>query len=181
MQTQNIGASEMNYDPGYDLAGDEELGGFGASGGLSRMEAVGLREKLSVGMPSQPLFGVLPLARVIPQDIHSVADYVNGLSVGSGAFLSDDPRAKLASVFLAVAGIGVSAITDYRLSLAKIVPIEAHEAIDHIWGISAIAAPFVLGYWKTSPKVALTHVITGASTILASLFTDYRSVRGVAR
>jgi hypothetical protein len=39
-------------------------------------------------------------------------------------------------------------MTDYRLSVAKVIPIEAHEVIDHAWGLAAIAAPFVLGYWK---------------------------------
>jgi len=130
---------------------------------------------LSQGAPSKPLFGALPLARLIPQDVHSVMDYANGLVTGSGAFLTDDPAAKIASIALAAAGIGVSAITDYRLSAAKLIPIEQHEAIDHLWGLAAIAAPFVFGYWKRSPRVALMHVMAGAGTILSSLFTDYRS------
>jgi hypothetical protein len=39
----------------------------------------------------------------------------------------------------------------------------------------AIAAPFVLGYWKKAPVIAAAHVIAGATTIIASLFTDYRA------
>jgi hypothetical protein len=132
---------------------------------------------LSEGEPAKPLFGVLPLSRLIPQDVHSVMDYANGAAAGTGALLSDDPAARLASVALAASAVGVSALTDYRLSVAKIIPIEAHEVIDHVWGIAAIAAPFVLGYWKRSPTVALMHVIAGAGTILSSLFTDYRSFK----
>jgi hypothetical protein len=132
---------------------------------------------LSKGTPSKPLLG-LPLARLIPQDVHSVMDYVDSLAYGSGALISDDPRAQLASVMLAASGAGVSLLTDYRLSAAKVIPIEAHEAIDHIWGLTAIAMPFVLGYWKTSPKVALMHVATGIGTIVSSLFTDYRAYTG---
>ncbi len=30
---------------------------------------------------------------------------------------------------------------------------------------------------KKAPRVAMTHVVTGAMTILASLLTDYRSYR----
>lgn len=130
---------------------------------------------LSQGTPSKPLFGVLPLARLIPQDVHSVMDYANGAIAGSGAFLTDDPAARIASIALAAAGSGVSAISDYRLSVAKIIPIEQHEAIDHVWGLAAIAAPFVFGYWKRSPTVALMHVMAGAGTLLSALFTDYRS------
>ncbi len=132
---------------------------------------------LSHGSPSKPLLGVLPIARLIPQDIHSVMDYVSGMMAGSGALMAeeDDMRAKVASILLAASGAGVSLMTDYRLSLAKVIPIEAHEAIDHIWGMKAIALPFVLGYWKTSPKTAMTHVVTGVGVILSSLVTDYRS------
>jgi hypothetical protein len=74
--------------------------------------------------------------------------------------------------------VGVSLVTDYRLSVAKVIPIKAHEIIDHVWGLTAISAPFILGYWKTAPRIALMHVIAGASTILASLVTDYRAARG---
>ena len=137
-----------------------------------------MTRRLSRGIPSAPLLGRLPLARLIPQDLHSVVDYGNGIAVGMGV-TATDPRAKIASIILAASVVGVSAITDYRLSLAKILPIEAHEAIDHIWGLSAIAAPFVFGYWKTSPRVGITHVVTGVATILASLVTDYRAYRGV--
>jgi hypothetical protein len=130
---------------------------------------------LSQGAPSKPLFGVLPLARLIPQDVHSVMDYANGVATGSGALMTDDPAARIASIALAATGAGLSAMTDYRLSVAKIIPIEQHEVADHLWGIAAIAAPFVFGYWKRAPRVALMHVMAGAGTILASLFTDYRS------
>src|SRR5687768_4106203 len=108
---------------------------------------------LSKGAPSKPLLG-LPIARVIPQDVHSLMDYVDAALAGSGALLADDPRAKLASAILGAAGAGVALSTDYRLSAVKLIPIEAHEAIDHAWGLAAIALPFALGYWKTSPKVA---------------------------
>jgi hypothetical protein len=143
-------------------------------------ERSAMTRRLSRGIPSAPLLGRLPLARLIPQDVHSVVDYGNGIMVGAG-ITARDPRARMASIVLAASVIGVSAMTDYRLSVAKIVPIETHEAIDHIWGLSAIAAPFVFGYWKTSPKVAISHVVTGVATILASLVTDYRAYKGTGR
>lgn len=132
---------------------------------------------LSHGEPARPLLGFLPIARLIPQDIHSVMDYMNGVATGAGVAMTDDPAARLMSALLGSSVVGVSAITDYRLSVAKVIPIEAHEAIDHAWGLMAIAAPFVLGYWKRAPQVAMMHVISGAGTILASLFTDYRAAK----
>lgn len=135
---------------------------------------------LSHGVPAEPLLRVLPIKRWIPQDVHSVMDYAGGLSTAAGYFTAEadnDDVACIASIALGASVIGVSALTDYRLSAVKLIPIRAHETIDYAWGASAIALPFVLGYWKTSPRTALMHVIAGASTLLASLFTDYRSFK----
>lgn len=137
---------------------------------------------LSHGLPARTLLGGLPLARLIPQDVHSVMDYMNGLATAAGVLLHDnDPAAMAASMILGGSVIGVSLMTDYRLSIAKVIPIELHEKIDYAWGAMAIAAPFVLGYWKTSPTVGLMHVISGVGTILGSMFTDYRAWRGRGR
>jgi hypothetical protein len=133
---------------------------------------------LSHGEPAEPLLRVLPIKRWIPQDVHSMMDYAGGLAVASGYFATDcDAAARWASLGLGAKVIGISLLTDYRLSVAKVIPIRAHETLDYVWGASCIAAPFLLGYWKKSPTVAMTHVMIGASTILASLFTDYRSYR----
>lgn len=137
---------------------------------------------LSKGPAARTLLGGLPLARLIPQDVHSIMDYLNGIATGAGVVLHDnDPAAMAASMILGGSIIGVSLMTDYRLSVAKVLPIEVHEGLDYAWGAMAIAAPFVLGYWKTSPTVGLLHVISGAGTIIASLITDYRASRGRGR
>lgn len=138
---------------------------------------------LSVGEPAEPLLKVLPIKRWIPQDVHSIMDYAGGLTVASGYFLPENKRddaACWASIGLAAGVIGVSLLTDYRLSVAKVIPIRAHESADYLWGAACIALPFALGYWKKSPRVAWTHVAVGAATILASLFTDYRSYKAEA-
>lgn len=135
----------------------------------------------SLEIESRPLFGVLPLARVIPQDVHSLMDYSAGAACIATSLFAETTAAKIAGATLGASVTCVSALTDYRLSAAKIIPIEAHEALDYVWGASAIAAPFLFGYWKKDPAIAAIHVMTGASTILASLFTDYRAARGVGR
>ncbi|MGK3964683.1 hypothetical protein WMF38_10960 [Sorangium sp. So ce118] len=132
-------------------------------------------------IPARPLLGALPIARVVPQDVHSVLDYSNGLIVALAGLSARRSSAKIAGVVLGASVVSVSMLTDYRLSLAKLIPIEVHEAIDYAWSASAIAAPFVFGYAKRSPLAALIHVATGAATILGSMLTDYRAVRGVGR
>jgi hypothetical protein len=133
---------------------------------------------LSVGEPAGPFLKVLPIKRWIPQDVHSVMDYVDGLAAATGFFLPQNRRddaAAWASIALGASVVGMSMVSDYRLSVAKVIPIRAHEALDYAWGAACIAAPFVLGYWKKSPRVAFTHIAVGAVAIVASLFTDYRS------
>jgi hypothetical protein len=150
-------------------------GAVGANKTNGHNQAAQSDRTLSHGEPAAPLLGVLPIARWIPMDIHSVMDYAGGLQVASGYFTADDDAACWASLGLSAAVIGVSLITDYRLSVAKVIPIRMHETLDYLWGASCIAAPFVFGYWKKAPIAAMTHVFVGATTILASLFTDYRS------
>jgi hypothetical protein len=136
--------------------------------------------RLSVGAPAEPLLRVLPLKRWIPMDVHSMMDYAGGLTVASGVLMPEcetDNMANVASIALGASVIGLSLMTDYRLSLAKVIPIRAHETADYLWGASCIALPFALGYWKSSPRVAMTHIVVGVSTLIASLFTDYRSYK----
>ena len=132
---------------------------------------------LSHGEPAEPLLGVLPFKRWIPQDVHSMLDYAAGLTALSGYLTADDDASPYASLALGASVIGASLLTDYRLSVAKVIPIRAHETLDYLWGASCIAAPFLLGYWKKSPVTAMTHILVGATTILGSMFTDYRSYK----
>ncbi|WP_437931742.1 hypothetical protein WMF37_21625 [Sorangium sp. So ce291] len=132
----------------------------------------------NAAIPSKLLFGVLPLKRLIPQDVHSVLDYSNGLMVAMAGLASRRPEAKVAGALLGASVISVSLLTDYRLSLAKLIPIELHEVLDYAWSASVIAAPFVLGYKKRAPLASMIQIATGAANIMGSLITDYRAARG---
>jgi hypothetical protein len=141
---------------------------------LSKIE----RAELSKGTRSAPILG-LPVARIIPQDIHAAMDYANGAAAMLSAAIANTPRARMVNATLAAAAVGTSAATDYRLSLAKVIPIEVHEVIDYVWGFSNILAPFILGYTRKDKAVTAMQVALGASTIAASLITDYRAYDGV--
>ncbi len=135
----------------------------------------------SEGVPAEPVLGVLPIRRAIPQDVHSLLDYSNGILVAWAGLTSRKRKARVAGTVLGATIVSVSLLTDYRLSVAKLIPIEVHEALDYVWSASVIAAPFAFGYSKRAPLTTFAHVITGAATILGSLFTDYRAERGVGR
>lgn len=145
---------------------------------LQRTVRRSLSRSDDAGVASRPLFGMLPIKRFIPQDVHSLLDYANAFTVASVSLGANTPACRAGSV-LGLSVLGVSLLTDYRLSVRKLIPIEVHEVIDYVWGLSAIAAPFVFGYARKSPLAALVHIVAGVGTILGSLFTDYRSQVGV--
>jgi hypothetical protein len=135
-------------------------------------------------VPSKPLLGrggwpALPLARIVPQDVHSVLDYVHAAGFFASARLARTGRARAVGMALGLVMGGASAITDYRLSAAKVLPIELHETLDYAGGLTAIAAPFLLGYVKNDPIAALLHIGLGIGTVVTSLFTDYRASLGL--
>lgn len=131
----------------------------------------------SVGRPSRPLGGHLPLRRLVPQDLHSLLDYAGSVVLGLGAVLANDARAQYASVGFMLFGLIASAFTDYRISLCRLIPIEVHEVLDLALGVAVMAAPFVLGYAQTSGAVAALHAVGGAFLVVEALLTDYRAYR----
>jgi hypothetical protein len=132
-------------------------------------------------VPSKPLFGMLPLARLVSQDVHSMLDYGAAAAYFVTALIAKCPEARATSLLLAADLAGISLSSDVRLALARRIPVELHELMDHASGAFAIVAPFLLGYARKDPKVTAVHVTTGALSILASLTTDYRATRGVSR
>jgi hypothetical protein len=143
---------------------------------ISRVENI----NLSTGAPSTPLLG-LPVQRVIPQDVHSLIDYAGGAAGLLAASVANTTRARVANSSLSMASTGVALLTDYKLSLAKVIPIEAHEVIDYVWGLGNVMAPFALGYYRKDKLVSWVQIALGMGTIAASLFTDYRAFSGGSR
>jgi hypothetical protein len=132
------------------------------------------KAELSTGARSKSLWG-LPVKRIIPQDVHSMIDYAGGATGLVAAYCANSVRARMANGALATASTGVSLLTDYKLSLARIIPIEAHEAIDYAWGLSNVLSPFALGYYRKDKVVSVIQIALGIGTIAASLITDYRA------
>ncbi|MCP3100958.1 hypothetical protein LZ198_18965 [Myxococcus sp. K15C18031901] len=131
------------------------------------------------GILSRPLFGSLPLRRWVPSEVHSLLDYRGGVIAAVAGQLSANPVARRTGWVLGALSVGVTLLTDSRLSAAKLIPIEAHELWDYTFGKAAVLAPFALGYARTNPVVAAVHVLVGLSAIGMALVTDYRCVTGM--
>jgi hypothetical protein len=150
---------------------------------LSRAVTHALRQlwdrSAAAGVVSRPLAGGLPLRRWLPQDAHSLLDIAAGLAVALAGRLSGDRRAQSVGGLLGLKLVGTTLLTDSRLTLSRLVPIELHELVDYGWGLATVAAPFVGGYARKAPGTAVVHVLAGTAVLLGSLVTDYRCRSGM--
>lgn len=107
---------------------------------------------------------------------HGILDYVAGaaLVVLSGIFEAAAPR----NLFL-IAGfglIGYSLITNYRYSVAKVIPLGAHMALDVTVGAVVLVAPWLFGYRATiTGGETAVHVVMGLGAIALVAFTNRRT------
>lgn len=132
----------------------------------------------AAGIPSRPIAG-LPLRRWLPQDAHALLDLAAGLAVAAAAQLSGVRAARRMGLGLGLGLVGTTLLTDSRLSLSRLLPIELHELADHGWGLATLAAPFAGGYARRAPGTAAVHVLAGAAVFLGALVTDYRCRSGM--
>jgi hypothetical protein len=129
--------------------------------------------------PSKPLFGALPLRRLIAQDLHSALDYGAALMLLGSAFVFRSRKARAVGVGLGSTVVGFSLLTDYRMSLLKLIPIEAHEGLDYAFALASLAAPFALGYEKKDRAATWFAVGAGLGSLVVAMLTDYRAARGI--
>lgn len=133
----------------------------------------------AAGVLSRPLAGGLPLRRWVPQGVHSLTELALGATVAVAGGLSQEGSARRVGLGLGLGLAGVTLLTDSRVSLSRLLPIELHELTDYGWGVAAIAAPFVGGYARRAPVTAAVQVLAGAALLLGAFFTDYRCRSGM--
>jgi hypothetical protein len=113
--------------------------------------------------------------RPIDATLHGVVDYQAG--------------ALLTTVFPKLAGIegtqaarqirtagavhaGYSALTDYPLGIVKLIPYQAHLALDAVGALALAATPFVTGQWKKGRRQWLPHVGLALFELASLAITD---------
>ncbi len=112
--------------------------------------------------------------RVIPTSAHGVFDYTTAftLLVAPKLWRLEEVPPSAASFYLAGGSLtATSLITDYELSLANLIPMRLHLALDIASGAALAASPFVLGFRQGGPRYWLPHVAVGASEILTAAMT----------
>ena len=116
--------------------------------------------------------------RVIPTKVHGVLDYLSGLLLIASPWLFDFANggaAQWVPVLVGATILLVSLVTDYELSVAKLVPMRTHLALDVLSGALLAASPWLFGF---SELVYWPHLLLGVAEIGAGLLTrqvpDYR-------
>jgi hypothetical protein len=109
--------------------------------------------------------------RFIPTRIHGVIDYLTGLVLIVAPFVfgfADGGAAQWVPIILGAAILLMSIMTDYELSLAKVIPMPLHLGVDAAGGLLLAASPWLFGF---ADQVFWPHLIIGLMEIGVSLMT----------
>jgi uncharacterized protein YaiE (UPF0345 family) len=85
---------------------------------------------------------------------------------------SDAEDAKIVCIAVGAVMLIAGAMTDWRLSIARVIPLRMHMMTDLALGAVLILAPFVLGFSDNGGATRFT-VIAGALEILTALATRW--------
>jgi hypothetical protein len=117
----------------------------------------------------------MPFPRPVDATLHGVVDYT-----AAGLLTTAFPR--LASVQRTRAGRQIrtaglihgtySALTDYPLGIAKLLPYQAHLAIDAVGALALAATPFVTGQFKEGTRQWVPHVALALFELGSLAMTD---------
>jgi hypothetical protein len=113
--------------------------------------------------------------RPVDATLHGVVDYTAG-SFLLTAFpkLAGIEGTRSARQVRTAAAIhaGYSTITDYPLGVVKLLPFQAHLAMDALGAVALAATPFVTGQYKKGRKQWLPHVALCLFELSSLLITD---------
>jgi hypothetical protein len=109
--------------------------------------------------------------RFIPTRIHGLIDYATGILLIAAPYLfgfANGGAAQWVAMILGIAILLMSLLTDYELSLSRLIPLPAHLAVDAAGGLLLLASPWLFGF---ADQVMWPHVIIGIMEIGVALMT----------
>jgi SPW repeat len=115
---------------------------------------------------------------LIPLNTHAMLEPIIALVVIAAPWIfgfSDVNDAKAVCIAVGVIMLIAGSMTDWRLSLARVIPLPVHMATDLLLGAVLILAPFVLGFSGEGGATRFT-VIAGVLEILTALATRWDPV-----
>lgn len=99
--------------------------------------------------------------RLVPTETHALADYLSGALLIVIPFILDWPRGlTIPLVFMGLAIIIYSAITDYEFGLWPVLGLRAHLLIDAGVGFTLLIVPLLFGVDTLWPLLAVGAILT---------------------
>ena len=111
---------------------------------------------------------------MITSRLHGIIDYIVGVALIAAPWLfgfadfDNFPAATWTPIVIGCAILGMSLLTNYEFSIAKIIPLRAHLAMDFIAAVFLAASPWLLNY---ADYVYAPHLIVGLAEILVVAMT----------
>ena len=113
--------------------------------------------------------------RILSTRVHGMIDYGFGVLLIIAPFLlgfATGGAEQWVPTILGLAIIGMSLMTDYELSIARVIPMPMHLGVDVLGGVLLAASPWLFGF---SGRIYLPHLILGLVEIGTALMTVSRS------
>jgi len=111
----------------------------------------------------------------IPLNVHAALEPLIAAVIIAAPWLfgfSDTDDAKVVCIAVGLAMLIAGSITDWRLSIARLIPLRVHMLTDLLLGAVLILSPFVLGFSDRGGATRFT-VIAGALEIVTALSTRW--------
>ena len=117
------------------------------------------------------------MRRPITPTAHGALDYTTSAAVVAVPEALDfPPAARRLFRTLALTYTGVSALTNYPLSVRRVIPFKAHGAAELAIAAALPALPWALGFADHRPARNMCFALTALTLVVAAL-TDWRAER----
>jgi hypothetical protein len=103
----------------------------------------------------------MPFPRPVDATLHGVVDYTAGATLVTVLPKLAGVEGTRTARQIRMAGAihsGYAAVTDYPLGVVKVLPYQAHLALDALGALALAATPFVTGQYKDGPDQWVPHV-----------------------
>jgi hypothetical protein len=115
---------------------------------------------------------------LVPLNVHAALEPLIALVIIAAPWIfgfSDAGDAKAVCIAVGVVMLIAGSMTDWRFSIARVIPRRTHRATDLLLGAVLILSPFVLGFSDEGGATRFT-VIAGVLEILTALSTRWDPV-----
>ena len=116
------------------------------------------------------------MTKPISSRMHGMLDYPGGIALIAApwifGFSNVGGAAKTIPIVLGILILLQSLITDYELSVADVLPLPMHLAVDVLGGAFLALSPVLFGFTDEGVNAWLPHVVVGVALVLAGLMTQ---------